>query len=89
MICITVYSFDEILAWYLQDPTSFQFKTATVEATWETDPKKQKELFDKVKQEIILPHVEKVEQHFIKNGNGHLVGQGVSLIYFLVVTFVI
>ncbi len=60
-----------------------------MEATWETDPEKQKELFDKVKQETILPHVEKVDQHLIKNGNGHLVGQRVSLIYFPIKTFVI
>ena len=51
-------------------------------ATWETDPEKQKELFDKVNQDTIQPHLQKVEQHLIKNGSGHLVGQGVSLIYF-------
>jgi glutathione S-transferase len=53
-------------------------KTATVDATWETDPVKQKELFDKVNQDTIQPHLEKVEQHLVKNGSGHLVGQGVS-----------
>jgi hypothetical protein len=46
--------------------------------TWETDPVKQKELFDKVNQDTIQPHLEKVEQHLVKNGSGHLVGQGVS-----------
>nr|CAH0109013.1 unnamed protein product [Daphnia galeata] len=56
----------------------YDLHNATVEATWETDPEKQKELFDKVKQETILPHLEKVEQHLIKNGNGHLVGQGLT-----------
>ena len=60
-----------------------------MEATWETDTEKQKELFDKVKQETILPHLEKVEQHLIKNGNGHLVGQRVSLICFPIKTFII
>ena len=45
--------------------------------TWETDPEKQKELFDKVNQDTIQPHIEKVEQHIVKNGSGHLVGQGV------------
>jgi len=48
--------------------------------TWETDPVKQKELFDKVNQETIQPHLEKVEQHLAKNGSGHLVGQEVSSI---------
>nr|QBM06412.1 glutathione S-transferase sigma2 isoform a [Daphnia magna] len=46
--------------------------------TWETDPVKQKELFDKVNEETIQPHLEKVEQHIIKNGSGHLVGQGLT-----------
>lgn len=48
--------------------------------TWETDPVKQKELFDKVNEETIQPHLEKVEQHIIKNGSGHLVGQGVGVV---------
>jgi hypothetical protein len=51
--------------------------------TWEADPEKQKELFDKVNQETIQPHLEKVEQHLIKNGSGHLVGKEVSSIDFL------
>nr|QNM80586.1 glutathione S-transferase sigma1 [Daphnia pulex] len=46
--------------------------------TWETDPVKQKELFDKVNQDTIQPHLEKVEQHLVKNGGGHLVGQGLT-----------
>jgi glutathione S-transferase len=54
-----------------------------VDATWETDPVKQKELFDKVNQDTIQPHLEKVEQHLVKNGGGHLVGQGVSSVDFV------
>ncbi len=49
-----------------------------MDATWEEDPVKQKELFDKVNQDTIQPHLEKVEQHLVKNGSGYLVGQGVS-----------
>lgn len=49
-------------------------------ATWETDPVKQKELFDKVIQENVGPYVEKIEQHIIKNGSGHLVGQEVGIL---------
>lgn len=48
-------------------------------ATWEQDAVKQKEIFDKTVQDSVLPHVQRVEQHIIKNGSGHLVGQGVSL----------
>lgn len=47
-------------------------------ATWETDAAKQKELFDVFNQEKLQPHVKKIEQHLIKNGNGHLVGCEVS-----------
>jgi hypothetical protein len=60
-------------------------KTATVEATWEEDPEKQKEFFYKVNRDTIQPHLEKVEQHLIKNGSGHLVGQEVSSIDFLLI----
>lgn len=47
-------------------------------ATWEADPVKQKEIFDKTIQDNVAPYVERIEQHIIKNGTGHLVGQGVS-----------
>lgn len=46
-------------------------------ATWEQDPEKQKELFNKAVQEHVQPHVNTIEQHLAKNGSGHLVGQGV------------
>lgn len=48
--------------------------------TWEADSVKQKELFDKVNEETIQPHLEKIEQHMHKNGSGYLVGQGVSVV---------
>lgn len=57
-------------------------------ATWEKDAEKQKELFDKVNQETIQPHLEKVEQHLVKNGGVHLVGQGVSFIHYLLKNFI-
>ena len=47
-------------------------------ATWEKDPEKQKELFDKVNEELIQPHVEKIEKHMTENGTGFLVGNAVS-----------
>lgn len=50
-------------------------------ATWEQDPEKQKELFNKAVQEHVQPHVEIIEKHLIKNGSGYLVGQGVCTIY--------
>ncbi len=53
-----------------------------VEATWETDAEKQKELFKKVSQEIVLPFSMNIEQHIINNGSGHLVGDSVTLIEF-------
>ncbi len=59
---------------------NFIFLPAMRAATWETDAEKQKELFEKVNQDNIQPHIEKVEQHIIKNGSGHLVGQGVRSI---------
>lgn len=47
-------------------------------ATWEKDPDKQKELFDKVNQDLIQPHLEKVEKQMLENGTGFLVGNAVS-----------
>lgn len=54
------------------------FVSATRAATWEKDPVKQKELFDKVNEDLIQPHVERVEKHMTENGTGFLVGNAVS-----------
>ena len=48
-------------------------------ANWEKDEAKQKELFDKLHQDTLKPHIEKVEAHLIKNGTGFLVGDSVKL----------
>ena len=52
---------------------------ATRAATWEKDEAKQKEIFDKLHQEFIKPHIEKIEGHLIKNGTGFLVGKAVTI----------
>lgn len=51
---------------------------ATRAATWEKDPVKQKELFDKVNEDLIQPHVERVEKHMTENGTGFLVGNAIT-----------
>lgn len=54
--------------------------SAMVEATWEQDAEKQKELFKKANQEIIQPLLMNIEQQIIKNESGHLVGENVRSI---------
>ena len=44
-------------------------------AAWESDPIKQREMFDLVISQKILPHLIKIEEQLEKNGSGYLVGR--------------
>ncbi|KAI9565907.1 hypothetical protein GHT06_009705 [Daphnia sinensis] len=44
----------------------------------ETDKDKQKEMFQKFLQDVVNPHLQKVEQQLINNGSGFLVGKSIT-----------
>jgi len=52
-------------------------KTEMGSATWESDPIKQQEMFNKIITQKILPHLKKIEEQLVQNGSGYLVGQSV------------
>lgn len=78
MICMEVCQNQLICNPSFSSNDVWLFDSAMRTATWEADPVKQKEIFDKTIQDNVAPYVERIEQHIIKNGTGHLVGQGVS-----------
>lgn len=50
----------------------------------EPDLEKKKEIFLKNNVDNVQPHLAIIEQHLIKNGSGYLVGNSVSIIFYII-----